>query len=415
MDSDKYTLADFIEYSDTDIFKKTEIFYEYAQDYIDKKYYTYFRTLLSPCKPRVKILDTYTGKEKEMIMLASNNYLGLSYRPEVIEAGIKAINRYGAGLCGSPLLCGYSEAHRNLEKKLAEFKSCEDAMIFPAGFSTNMGTITALMRQNDVVITDRLDHASIIDGARFSGAMLRTFGHNDLDKLKRILKTYRENGKLIIVEGVYSMDGDLPLLKEIKELACEYNARLMLDEAHATGVIGKTGKGSAEHFNLNGELDIIMGTFSKALGSMGGFICAKKEVINYIRFYARSYLFSASLSPVIVACVSKALEIIKSEPELREKLWNNISYMKENLVSLGFDIGNSHSAIIPILIGDGIILRKMTTEIHEKGIFLNSVFYPAVPKEKSRIRLSLMATLSKDDLDTALNILEDTGKKHGVI
>jgi len=415
MDSDKYSLADFIEYNDIDIFAKTNLFYEYAQDYINKKYFTYFRTLLTHCSPRVKILDRYTGKEKEMIMLASNNYLGISHHPEIIKAGINAIEKYGSGLCGSPLLCGYSDLHRKLEEKLAEFKSCKAAMIFPAGFSTNLGTITALVRKNDVVISDRLNHASIIDGAIFSGALFRTFKHNDLNKLEHILKTYKDKGKLVIVEGVYSMDGDLSPLGDIKLLTDKYSARLMVDEAHATGVIGENGKGSIEHYNLEGKIDIVMGTFSKSLGAMGGFICSKKEVINYVRFYARSYLFSASLSPFIVACVSKALDIIKSEPQLREKLWDNINYMKKNLKSLGFNIGNTQSAIIPVHIGQDIALRKMTKDIHERGIFLNSIFYPAVPKNSSRIRLSLMASLSKEDLDTALTVLEDVGKNYGII
>ncbi|MBN1696600.1 MAG: aminotransferase class I/II-fold pyridoxal phosphate-dependent enzyme [Spirochaetales bacterium] len=415
MNSDNYSLSDFIEYNDRDIFKKTSFFYEYARDYISKKYFTYFRTLLSDCSPRVKILDRYTGKEKEMIMLASNNYLGLSSRPEVIEAGIHALEQYGSGLCGSPLLCGYSALHRRLEEALAGFKSSEDAMLFPTGFSTNIGTLTALLRKNDVVITDRLDHASIIDGALFSGAVFRTFGHNDLEKCERILKTYDKEGKLVIIEGVYSMDGDISPLPEIKKLCDTYGARLMVDEAHATGVLGKTGRGSIEHFNLEGQIDIVMGTFSKALGAMGGFICASKEVINYIRFYARSYFFSASLSPVIVASVLKSLEILVSEPQLIQKLRDNIGYMKSRLLDLGFNIGHSSSAIIPIFIGDDILLRKMAVDIHERGLFLNAVFYPAVPKGNSRIRLSLMATHSKDDLDEALKILEEVGKKYGVL
>jgi glycine C-acetyltransferase len=415
MDCDNYSLSDFIEFNDKDIFKKASVFFEYAQDYIAKKYFTYFRTMLGVCKPRVKILDRYTGKEKKMIMLASNNYLGLSSRPEVIEAGIDALRQYGSGLCGSPLLCGYSELHRRLEQKLAAFKSCEDAMLFPTGFSTNLGTITALLRKNDVVITDRLDHASIIDGALYSGASFRTFGHNDMEKLERILQTYKNEGKLVIVEGIYSMDGDLCRLPEIKKLTEKYESRLMVDEAHATGVLGKTGRGSIEHFDLEGRIDIVMGTFSKALGAMGGFICASKEVINYIRFYSRPYLFSASLSPVTVASVLKALEILASEPELIKKLWNNIDYMKSQLDSLGFNVGNSHSAIIPILIGDDMLLRKMAVDIHERGLFLNAIFYPAVPKGNSRLRLSIMATLTKADLDEALNILEDTGRKYGVL
>jgi glycine C-acetyltransferase len=415
MDSDKYSLADFIVYNDPDIFKKTEIFQEYADDYIEKKYFTYFRTLLTSCSPEVTILDRYTGKKKKMIMLASNNYLGISLHPEVIEAGKQALEQYGSGLCGSPLLCGYSDIHRELEAKLAAFKSCEDAMLFPTGFSTNIGVITALLRKDDAVISDRFNHASILDGALFSGAQFRSFGHNNLNKLESILKSCKDKGKLVIVEGVYSMDGDLSLLDDVHSLTRTYNARLMVDEAHATGILGDHGRGAVEYFKLEGDVDIVMGTFSKALGAMGGFVCSTKEVINYLRFYSRSYFFSASLSPVIVACVSKAIDVIKREPGLRQKLWDNIAYMKEKLTSLGFNIGHSHSAIIPIHIGEEMTLRKMATEIHEKGVFLNSVFYPAVPQGQSRIRVSLMNTLEQSHMDKALNVLEDVGKKYHII
>ncbi|MBN2533742.1 MAG: aminotransferase class I/II-fold pyridoxal phosphate-dependent enzyme [Spirochaetales bacterium] len=415
MDSDNYSLVDFIEYNDPDIFKKAHFFYEYAEDYIAKKYFTYFRTLLTSCNPEVTILDRYTGKKKKMIMLASNNYLGLSSHPEVIKAGQEALGQYGPGLGGSPLLCGYSALHRELEEKLAAYKSCEDAMVFPTGFSTNIGVITALLRKDDVVISDRFNHASIIDGALFSGAQFRSFGHNNTNKLESILKNTRDKGKLVVVEGVYSMDGDLSLLDKIKNLTDVYNARLMVDEAHATGILGKRGRGTIEYFDLEGKIDIVMGTFSKTLGAMGGFICSTKEVINYLRFYSRSYFFSASLSPVIAACVSKAIDILEKEPQLRENLWKNINYMKENLTSLGFNIGQSHSAIIPIHVGEEITLRKMATEIHEKEIFLNSVFYPAVPQGQARIRLSLMSTLTKSCLDKALDVLEEVGKKHHII
>ncbi|MBN1411071.1 MAG: aminotransferase class I/II-fold pyridoxal phosphate-dependent enzyme [Spirochaetales bacterium] len=418
INSDDYSLIDFIEYADDNLFAKANLFYEYAEDYIDKKYFTFFRPMLTSCSPRVKIFDRYSGKPKDMIMMASNNYLNLSTHPDVIRAGKEALEKYGSGLCGSPILCGYSEIHRQLEEKLARFKSCEDCMIFPAGFSTNLGILTSLLRKNDVVITDRLDHASIMDGAIFSGAQFRNFSHNDTAKLERILRQYEKKektGKLIVVEGVYSMDGDIARLPAIKELASRYNARLMVDEAHATGVIGKTGKGSLEHHGLEGRIDIVMGTFSKALAGMGGFVCSGRKVINYIRFYARSYFFSASLSPVVAACVSKALDVIQAEPDRRERLFENIRYMVENLTKLGFNAGQTQSAIIPVFIGDDLVLRKMSRDIHKKGIFLNSIFFPAVPRDSSRIRLSLMADHSREDLDQTLNVLEKTARKYGVI
>ena len=417
MNSDDYSLGDFIVYNDPDIFAKARLFQEYSEDYIQKEYYTYFRPILGHCGPRVKIFDRYTNGEREMLMMASNNYLGLSHRPEVVEAGKKALEKYGSSLGGSPLLCGYSDLHHELEQQLAAFKHAEDALIFPSGFSTNLGTISALLRKDDVILSDRLDHASIIDGCLFSRAIFRSFGHNDLEKLEKLLQKYQDsgNGRLVIVEGIYSMDGDLSHLDQIKALTDKYKARLMVDEAHATGVLGKTGAGSIEHFGLEGQIDLVIGTFSKTFGAMGGFVCASQEVINYIRFYARAYLFSASLSPVIVATVLKSLEILRAEPNLREKLWQNIHYMKNNLIRLGYNIGESESAIIPIMVGKDMTLRKMAAELHAKGLFINSVFYPAVPQDSARIRMSLMADHSQADMDEALDILEQTGKKFGII
>ncbi len=417
MDSDRYSLVDFIEFNDSDLFSKARKFAEYSSDYIDKGYYTYFRQNTGQCGPRVKVFDRYHNETREMIMMASNNYLSLAQRPEMIEAGVEALRKYGAGSNGSPVLCGYTDLHRELELKLAAFKSCEDALVFPTGFATNLGTISALVRKGDFIAADRLDHASILDGCLSTGALFRTFHHNDAADLAHILKHYgpKVNGKLVVVEGVYSMDGDIASLPEILAVCREHGARLMVDEAHATGVIGKTGRGSLEHHGLEGQIDIVMGTFSKAIGVNGGFICSTKEVIDYLRFYSRPYFFSTALSPVMAACALKALELIETGDDIRRSLWKNINYMTEKLRGLGFKVVEGHSAIIPILIGDDIKLRKMSAEIHEQGIFINSVFYPAVPRNSSRIRMSLMADHSQDDLDRTLAVLENVGKKYGVI
>ncbi len=417
MDSDRYSLADFIEFSDPDIFAKTRKFTEYSQDYISKGYFTYFRQNLGQCGPRVKVFDRFRNETRDMIMMASNNYLGLAQHPEVIEAGVEAIRKYGPGSNGSPVLCGYTDLHRELELKLAAMKNCEDALVFPAGFATNFGTITALARKNDFIAADHLDHASILDGCLASGAVFRSFRHNDAASLDDILKHYspKVNGKLVIVEGVYSMDGDVADLPAILKVCREQGARLMVDEAHATGVLGKSGRGSIEHHNLEGQVDIVMGTFSKAIGVNGGFICSTREVVDYLRFYSRPYFFSTALSPVLAGSVLKVLELIEKGEDRRTALWENINYMRKNLKRLGFRVVEGHSAIIPILIGDDIKLRKMSAEIHEQGVFLNSVFYPAVPKNSSRIRMSLMATHSREDLDSTLSVLEQTGKKYGII
>jgi glycine C-acetyltransferase len=417
MDSDKYSLADFIEFNDEDIFAKTRKFAEYSTDYIDKGYYTYFRQNTGDCGARVKVIDHYSNETREMIMMASNNYLSLAQRPEVIEAGTAALKKYGAGSNGSPLLCGHTDIHRELELKLAKMKGCEDAMIFSSGFTTNIGAITALVRKDDFIVADRLDHASILDGCLATGAKFRTFRHNDADSLRQILSHYspKVNGKLVIIEGVYSMDGDVADLPNILAACKDHGARLMIDEAHATGVLGKTGKGTLEHYGLDGQVDIVMGTFSKAIGVNGGFICSSKEVVDYLRFYSRSYFFSTALTPVNVACALKALELIEKGDDLRAALWDNIHYMTSNLKRLGFQVVEGQSAIIPIMIGDDVILRKMSAEIHKQGIFLNSVFYPAVPKNSSRIRMSLMASHSRTDLNKTLEVLETVGKKYGVI
>lgn len=417
MNSEQYSLLDFVEYYDADIFKKAEVFSEYAEDYINKQHYTFFRPLLSDCDRKVLMYDRYTNQNKEMIMMASNSYLGLTKHLKVVEAGKKALEKYGSGLCGSPLLCGYSDLHQKLERKLAKFKGCEDAMLFPSGYATNLGTLNALVRKNDLLICDRLSHASILDGSISTGVHFRTFKHNNMNELQKILEGQKDNpnGKLLIVESVYSMDGDLAPLDEITALCKKYKVRLMVDEAHATGVLGKTGRGGVEFFDVEKDVDIVMGTFSKSLGAMGGFICSTKEVINYIRFYSRPYFFSASLSPVIVASVSASLDIITSEPERRINLWKNIRYIKEKLVTVGFNIGKTESAIIPIIVGDDLLLRKMSSLINKKGLFINSVFFPAVPKNSARIRLSIMATHTKEDLDQTVSILVDAAKQYSLL
>ena len=410
-------LSDFLELPDRDILAKTYAFQEFTDELVNQQFHHWGRILTSPSEHRVTILDRYTNEEREMIMMASNNYLGLTTHPRVKEAAINAAEKYGGGAGSVPLLGGRMDLHRELEMKLAKMKGCEDAIIFTSGYSSNVGCVSALVRQNDVAINDRLNHASIIDGCRLSGGTLRTFKHNDLESLEKVLKsTDKEfNGKLIIVDGVFSMDGDISRLPEIKKLADEYDAKLMIDEAHATGVIGETGCGSPEHFHMEGQIDIVAGTLSKALAVVGGFVASSKEVVNYLRFYARSHMFSTALPPASVGALIAGIEVIQTEPELRKKLWYNINYMISNLKQMGFDLGNAETAIIPIIVGDNDKLMLMSREIHQAGIFLNPVYYPAVPKKLSRLRLSLMATHTQDDLDDTLEVIERVGKKYGLI
>jgi glycine C-acetyltransferase len=366
---------------------------------------------------RTLVRDHLTGKVREMVMMASNNYLGLTTHPKVVEAGIKAQAKYGAGSGSVALLAGTLDLHRQLEEALARFKGCEDAIVFPTGYSTNVGCVSGLLRKGDVAINDRLNHASIIDGCKLSGADIRTFKHNDLASLEKLLTKCDEEyqGKLVIVDGVFSMDGDIAPLPELLALCRQHQARLMIDEAHATGVIGEHGHGTPEYWHVEGQVDLVAGTLSKGLGGLGGFVAAKKEVVNYLRFFGRSYMFSTSLPPAVSASLLAALEVIDAEPELRDRLWENIRYFTGRLRQLGFDLGNAETAIIPVVIGDDTKVQLMCRELHQAGIFLNPVAYPAVPKRLSRLRLSLMATHTKEDLDQTLDALERVGQKYGVI
>ncbi len=373
-------------------------------------YYFYLRNLESYCGRYVKV------RGRKMLMLGSNNYLGLTFHPKVKEAAIKAIKKYGVGSGGVRLLSGTYKLHEELEEELAKFKGTEAAGVFSTGFMTNAGAIPSLVGDNSIIINDEKNHASIVDGCKASRAQIRVFVHNNMRKLEEILQYYPQSyDKLIVVDSVYSMDGDIANLTEIYRLANKYRARIMIDEAHSTGVLGRTGRGAPEHFNLLGKIDIVMGTLSKALGGLGGFIASKKEVVTYLKHAAREFIFSTSLPPPVVAGVIAAIRVIKSEPYLLGRLWRNIKYMKEGLKSMGYDIGNSQSAIIPIIIRDEINTFKMAKELHKKGIFVNPVVFPAVKKNESRIRVQLMAPHTIADLQKALDIFKKSGKKLGII
>lgn len=415
--SEDHTLFDFSAVSKDSLNVRAKKLFGYIQDMKSKGYHTYRRELISSSGNRVLVYDRQTGREREMLMFGSNNYLGLAAHPRVVKAAEEALEKYGVGAGSVSLLAGTFDIHKKLEKKLAEFKGCEDAIIFPSGYSTNVGCLSALLRDKDMVLIDRLAHASIIDGCILSRSKMRTFRHSDVNALRQILERNRniEDTLLIAVDGVYSMDGDIAPLPEIMEAAQEYGAKVLVDDAHATGVIGKQGKGTASHFGLEGEVDIVIGTMSKAIGQLGGFVASSREIVNYLRYYARSYFFSTSLPPVVVASVLAALEVIESEPELIDRLWENIRYFRENLLSLGFElVENTESAIIPIIVGEETLLKKMSVRLNEEGLYVNPVPYPAVPRDKTRFRTSVMATHTREDLDKALEILERVGLEFGV-
>ncbi len=372
--------------------------------------YPYFRVISSAQDPVVTI-DGH-----ELVMLGSNNYLGLTNHPEVKEAAVQAVREYGSGAAGSRFLNGTLKIHIELEKMLAEFIGREAALVFSTGFQVNLGTISCLLDRRDLVFLDALDHACIIDGARLGFGRTVKYKHNDMKDLEeRLAAADDEKGKLIVTDGVFSMEGDLADLPGLVELKEKYGARLMVDDAHAVGVFGAHGRGTAEHFGVEERVDLMMGTFSKSLAAVGGYIAGDATIIDYIKHSARSLIFSASPPPASVASVLKAIEILKREPERRERLWENTAYMKKEFVNLGFDTGNSDSPVIPLVVGEDLTAFQMTKRLQEEGVFANPVVSPAVPPGRAMMRTSYMATHTREHLDRSLEAFAKVGREMGVI
>ncbi len=393
-----------------DLFKKCEDYYGIIKEVEERGLYPYFIPISSEQDTEVII------NGRRVLMLGSNSYLGLTVHPKVKKAAMEAIERYGTGCAGSRFLNGTLDIHIELEEKLAEFVGKEKALLFSTGFQANLGAIAGLVGKDEYVVIDKTDHASIVDGTRLSFGEIKRFLHNNMKSLKKVLSSLPlDKPKLIVVDGVYSMDGDIVNLPEIVGLKSKYNARVMVDDAHAFGVIGRNGRGTADHFGLVNETDIIMGTFSKSFASLGGFIASTKEVINYLKHFARSLIFSASITPASTAAVLASLEIMKNEPWLIEKLWENTHRMRKGLQDMGFNTGVSCTPIIPIIVGkdeDVVLMRK---KLFDRGLFVNPVVPPAVPKNQSLIRLSLMATHSFEQIDYALRQLYEVGKEFKLI
>ncbi len=350
------------------------------------------------------------------IMVGSNNYMGLTHDPRVLEAARDALNKFGSGNTGSRFLNGNLDLHEQLEDELADFTGMEAALVFSTGYQTNLGTLGALIGRADTVYIDKLDHASLQDGVRLGLGRTRRFNHNDFATLRRMLEAETPSrGKLIAVDGVYSMEGDIADLPTLVELRREYGAAILVDDAHAVGVLGETGAGTAEHWGLTDEVDLILGTFSKSFASIGGFVAGRADVIDYLQHNARALMFSASMPPASAATVLKALEIIRDEPERREQLWKNTYRMMEGFKSIGFDIGPTETPIVPILIGPMEKTFVFWRALFEAGVFSNPVVPPAVPEGSCRLRTSYMATHTDDDLDFVLEQVERVGKKLGVV
>lgn len=371
--------------------------------------YPYFKPI-SESEDTVVVIE---GQEK--VMMGSNNYLGLTHHPKVLEAARAALDRYGSGCTGSRFLNGTLDLHELLEARLAEFFGKESALVFSTGYQANLGLISGLVGRGDVVLIDKLDHASIVDGAKMSFGHTERFGHCNLGQLEQLLQKHQEHGALIIVDGVYSMEGDIANVPRLQALAQRYGAALAVDDAHAVGVLGPKGDGTAAHFGLVDEVDIIVGTFSKSLASIGGFVGGSETVIHYLKHHSRPLIFTAALPPANTAGVLAALEVMAAEPERRDRLWKNTRRFQEGCRSLGFDIGATQTPIVPVLIGTMTDTFAFWRRLFDAGVFTNPVVPPAVPPDQCRLRASLMATHTDDQIDFAVETLNRLGKEMGVI
>jgi len=380
--------------------------YEVAERVRNAGVYSFFRVIESAQDPEV-VCDG-----RRMIMLGSNNYLGLTNVPRVKEAAIDAIRKYGSGCAGSRFLNGTLDLHVLLEERLARFMRKDAAVTFATGYQVNLGAISCLVGKGDVVYLDKQDHACIIDGARLSFGEVRKFKHNDARDLARQMKNdTAARGRLIVVDGVFSMEGDIAPLPEIVAAAREFDAAVMVDDAHGIGVLGPTGRGTAEHYGLEDDVDLVMGTFSKSMASVGGFIAGDETVIDYIKHRARTLIFSAAPPPASVAAALATVEIMEREPERRTKLWENARFFSEGLRSMGLDTAGSETPVVPVVVGEDDAALAMVQRLHDEGVFVNCVLSPATPPGRALIRTSLMATHTRDQLTRALEALEKVAKE----
>jgi len=354
---------------------------------------------------------------REVINLSSNNYLGLTTHPKLRRRAIEAIERYGVGSGAVRTIAGTMTVHMALEEKIAKFKNVEAAVVFQSGFTANAGTVQAILGKEDVIVSDELNHASIIDGCRLSRAEIKVFPHKDLDACEKVLQEIaaRPGRKLLITDGVFSMEGDIAPLPALVELAERYGAIMMIDDAHSSGVLGRNGRGTVDHFDLHGRVDIQVGTLSKAVGALGGYVCSTRDTIDFLYHRARPFLFSTSHPPSVAASCLAAFEVLEEEPQLIQRLWDNTNFFKEGLKRLGFDTGMSETPITPVIVGDTALAHQFSRDLFEAGVFAQSIGFPTVPKGKARVRTIVTATHTRDELSRALHILETGAKKLRII
>ena len=388
------------------IYYKVREFNKHPDHLKESGLYFFMRKIQSSSGSRI------TVGGQEMLMFGSNNYLGMTTHPKVKAAANRAIEKYGLGAGAARLLGGTFSLHEELEQRLAAFESTESAIIFSSGYVSNLATISAfLSKKEDIAIIDSGIHASLVDGLRFGQVPFRVFDHNDMEDLERKLLACQNDGNLIIIiDGVYSMDGDIANLSEVYRLARKHKALIMIDEAHGTGVLGKHGKGTTEHFGLHGQIDIVMGTLSKALGGIGGFAAGTEDLVEYLKHSARGFVFSAALPPATCAALITALDVIEEEPEWRIRLHENANLMRKGLQQLGFDTGLSCTPIIPVIVGDDLTAYQLTRALHAQNIYVSPVTFPGVKKGTSRLRLGVMATHTTEEILQALNAFERAKK-----
>ena len=359
--------------------------------------------------PRVQL------EGKEAILLSSNNYLGLAEHPALREAAIRALERYGCGAGASRSVSGTTELHRELEERIARFKGSEAALILSTGYMANIGLLTTLVGTGDLIVSDELNHASIVDGCRLSRAETWVYRHRAMDHLEALLKRSSHRRRLIVTDGIFSTEGAIAPLPEIRQLADRYGALVMVDDAHATGVLGREGRGTGEHFDMMGKIEIQMGTLGKALGGFGAYVAGTQDLIDYLINCCRPFIYTTAIPPAVAAMALAALEIVEKEPQRRARLWENTAYFRSGLQNLGFDLGRSETPICPVFIGDNALTMEADRRLMARGVFAQGIRPPSVPAQGARLRTTLMATHTAEDLDYALACFHEVGKELGLI
>jgi glycine C-acetyltransferase len=402
-----YSMVDFANFENPDLFEVKEYFSKFIDDAIEKKYMVYGNPVMTAPKGEFKVYDRYSDSVRNFYNFCSYNYLGYSVHPEVIKAVQDALGVYGTGAVSAPLFSGYYDITKKLEEEIAKFKNKEAGLVFSTGYGTNLGVLSCLLKPGDVAVLDVLAHASIYDGVRLAGADIKVFSHNSARHLEKILKGLKTKRAIVCVEGVYSMDGDLGALPEIVPICKKYGAKILLDEAHSTLIFGKNGRGVAEHFGVEDQIDITIGTFSKSFGAIGGFVVGDRKLLTYLKMFAGAYVFSCAMAPHTAAGILKVLELFQKDKSLRDQLLKNAKYMQEQLTAVGLDIGDTRSQVIPVMCGSDARLHEISKRIQEKGLYTGSVTYPAVSAKHTRLRLSVMAYHTREQMDACVSILKE--------